>query len=96
MIITNDTPVTFLTVGQLKEILRAYQSVSPQPTVHADTKTYVYGLRGIRDLFKCSHATAQRYKDTIIKDAVSQNGRKIVIDADMAMKLFNSKSGRSK
>lgn len=93
MIITNDTPVTFLTVGQLKEILRADQSVSPQPTVHADTKTYVYGLRGIRNLFGVSHATAQRYKDTIIKDAVSQNGRIIVVDADKALELFNAKIG---
>ena len=32
--------------------------------------------------------TAQRYKNGIIKDAVKQYGRKIVVDADLALELF--------
>ena len=48
----------------------------------------VYGLKGIEDLFNCSHKTAQFYKDHVINQAVSQNGRKIVVDADLALKLF--------
>lgn len=97
MNITNDTPVTFLTVGQLKEILRADQSIQKTPSAQEKPKKYVYGLRGIRELFGCSHATAQRYKDTIIKDAVIQNGRKLIIDSDLAIELFkNSKSGGDK
>ena len=39
-------------------------------------------------LFNVSNMTAQRYKRTIIKDAVSQNGRKIVVDAEKALELF--------
>ena len=58
--------------------------------IQESEKRYIYGLRGIRQLFNVSHATAQRYKDTIIKDAVLQNGRKIIIDADKAMELFNN------
>ncbi len=54
---------------------------------------YVYGLRGIRELFGVSHATAQKLKDGILKPAVRQYGRKIVVDADMAMELFNNKNG---
>jgi len=56
--------------------------------------THVYGLNGIKKLFNVSHATAQRYKDTIIKDAVRQNGRKIVVDVEKAMILFNEKIGK--
>ncbi len=87
-IINDNTPVGALTVGQLREVmgLEAQESIveiKPKPD-----KRYVYGLAGIRKLFNVSHATAQRYKDTIIKDAVMQQGRKIVVDADKALELF--------
>lgn len=51
----------------------------------------VFGLRGIQDLFGCSHKQAQYYKDHVIREAVSQNGRKIVVDADLALKLFRER-----
>lgn len=51
-------------------------------------KKFVYGLGGIKELFNVSHATAQRYKNGILKPAVRQNGRKIVVDVDMALELF--------
>lgn len=51
-------------------------------------RRYVYGLRGIMQLFNVSNMTAQRYKNGIIKDAVKQYGRKIVVDADLALELF--------
>lgn len=84
----NNTPIVMLTVGQLKEILNIQER---QPEETSRPTEYVYGLRGIRQLFDVSHATAQRYKDTIIKEAVSQNGRKIIVDAEKAIKLFNKK-----
>jgi hypothetical protein len=92
--ITNETPLAMLTVGQFMDLVKANQPQPPSLSAEADQKVYVYGLRGIRKLFNVSHATAQRYKDTIIKDAVSQNGRKIIVDADKARALFNAKSGR--
>ena len=55
---------------------------------------YVYGLRGIQQLFGVSHKTAQEYKDGLIKDAVRQNGRKIVVDADYALELFSRRKGK--
>ncbi len=55
---------------------------------------YVYGLRGIEQLFGVSHKTAQYYKDHIIKEAVMQNGRKIVVDADLALELFNERRSK--
>ena len=90
-IISDSTPIALLTVGQLKELLSIDKQ--PEPIIQSGEKRLVYGLAGIRRLFNVSHATAFRYKETIIKDAVSQNGRKIVVDAEKAMELFNQKSG---
>jgi len=87
--ISNETPIALLTVGQLRELLNLDKQPEPIKTPQND-KRLVYGLHGIRNLFNVSHATAQRYKDTIIKDAVSQRGRKIVVDADKALELFNA------
>ena len=50
---------------------------------------YVYGLRGIRELFNVSHVTAQRYKDSFLAPAVMQRGRKIIVDVNKAMKLYS-------
>jgi len=84
--ISNETPIAMLTVKDLKEILKGEEKVEKQNFAE---KKYVYGLKGIRDLFKVSHATAQKYKDTILKDAITQHGRKIITDVDKAMELFN-------
>ena len=89
MNVTEQTPLSFLTVGQFLELLNTGKQNEPV-RIQESEKRYIYGLRGIRQLFNVSHATAQRYKDTIIKDAVLQQGRKIIIDADKAMELFNN------
>lgn len=67
---------------------------APKNETPAPGKRYVYGLKGIQELFNVSHLTAQRYKDGILKDAVYQSGRKIVVDADKAIELFNTWNGR--
>lgn len=54
-------------------------------------KRYVYGIRGIRELFNVSHPTALKYKNTFLKPAVVQRGRKIIVDAEKAMELFNER-----
>jgi len=89
MNVTEQTPLSFLTVGQFMELLNTGKQNAPV-AIQESEKRYVYGLRGICQLFNVSHATAQRYKDTIIKDAVLQQGRKIIVDADKAMELFNN------
>lgn len=90
-IINKETPIAMLTVGQLMELLNS-EKKPEVVTISENSKRLVYGLYGIRKLFNVSHATAFRYKETIIKDAVSQNGRKIVVDADKALELFNAKT----
>ncbi len=96
MRITEDTPIAMLTVRQLREALGVEQPKEAATKAKEEPdKKFVYGLRGIRELFGVSHPTAQRYKDTILKDAVSQQGRIIVTDVDKALELFkNYKNGK--
>jgi len=59
------------------------------PSEDIGGKKYVYGINGIRQLFGgISAVTARRYKDSFLRDAVSQQGRIIVTDAEKAMRLF--------
>ena len=90
MTIDDTTPIAALTVGDFKELMHTLRQ-QPREEARPEVRhrRYVYGLQGIRDIFGCSHATAQRYKDTIIRDAVIQNGRKIVVDVELALQLFN-------
>lgn len=93
MSIQDTTLLATLTVGDLVEIIRSIQS--EQKTQNATpTGRLVFGLKGVSELFGCSHKTAQHYKDHIIQEAVRQNGRKIVVDADLALKLFDERKNR--
>ncbi len=89
LIISDATPMAMLTVGQFKELL-ALREVTPIETP-PPPKRLVYGLGGIRKLCDCSHGTAQKLKDTILQPAVSQVGRKIIVDVDLAMELLKGR-----
>lgn len=82
-------PISILTTGELMEVLETVLN-SRQNTGNTECcpKNLIYGIKGIEKLFSVSHKTAQKYKDTFLKPAVMQNGRKIVVDADLAMDLF--------
>ena len=49
---------------------------------------YLHGLQGIADLFDVSKVTAQKYKNTWLAGAVKQNGKTLLTDTEMALKLF--------
>lgn len=87
-VISEDTPLAMMTIGQLLRVLRVDSEAVMKEK--KEEKTYVYGLKGIQNLFHVSHTTAQIYKDGIIKDACYQSGRKIVVDVEKAMELFNA------
>lgn len=54
-----------------------------------ENKVYVYGYSGLCELLNCSKPTAWRIlRSGVIKKAVSQAGRKIVIDRDLALELL--------
>ena len=89
--ITDDTPIAMLTVGQLRSVLDSSIRERIEKPVETDTSTpkrYVHGVSGIKQLFSCSYPTAHKLKETILKPAVKQQGRVIVVDAELALKLF--------
>lgn len=94
MEITNETPVAHLNVGQLRCIINDMKSAPYVST--SGPKRMVYGLKGICDLFSCGLSRAQELKRTVIADAVHQNGRTIVTDADLALELFAKASEKTK
>ena len=100
--ITAETPIIQMTAGQLAEYLNSHTAPAQPGATAAGTQAaqgeqprrYVYGIKGIMRLFGVSNVTAQRYKRGIIREAVSQNGRIIVTDADLALQLFNERKGQ--
>lgn len=100
--ITPETPLVQMTAGQLADYLdtRAAAAAQAAPaaagsaaTPGAAPRRFVYGIKGIMQLFGVSNVTAQRYKRGVIREAVSQHGRIIVVDADRALQLFNERRG---
>ena len=70
--------------------------IDPTPTAVVDTTTkhHVYGIAGIASLFGCSIPTAQRIKKSgVINRAITQIGRKIIVDAELALELAGRKTG---
>lgn len=69
--------------------------VSTKASSSKEEKRYVYGLlAGIARLFGCSLPTANRIKQSgKINRAITQVGRKIIVDADLALELAGRKTG---
>ena len=58
------------------------------------SKGNYYGIEGIARVFGCSVPTANRIKKSgIIDKAITQIGRKIVVDADLALSLAKESGG---
>lgn len=87
-------PLWQYTGEQLLELLDSRSSATSVNTEEKEpnpTKWYVHGIAGLCELLKCSKATAHRIKNSgIIKDAISQTGRKIIIDAQKALDLIQA------
>lgn len=65
--------------------------------VHNPQKKHVYGIAGIARLFGCSVPTANRIKQSgKIDKAITQIGRKIIVDAELALELAGRKTGGRK
>lgn len=84
-----NTRIIDLTVGQLQDLI--YETVNrsiAKVNTNSNEKKLVYGIDGIAELFGCSRAKANEIKQSgKIDKAVTQIGRKIVVDAEMALKL---------
>ena len=84
------TPIWQLTVGEFMEIQELV--AKPHSAVTPPEKKYVYGITGIAELFSCSKTTANSIKQSgKIDKAIIQIGRKIAVDAELAMSLVSKK-----
>ena len=83
-----------------EEFLQLHQTAGHhevQQSVSNPAKKYVYGIHGIAQLFGCSNPTAQRIKKGgKIDSAITQLGRKIIVDAELALELAGHKTGGRK
>lgn len=75
------------------EIIELFSSILPvkeqaQVTDFTSEK-YVYGISGLANLLRVAKTTAQKYKNEGFLDAaIIQTGRKIIVDADLALQLL--------
>ena len=82
-------PLFQLTAGEFLLLLK--ESVSEQPKQEEAQKRLVYGIAGIAQLFGCSKTTANRIKASgKMDEAITQCGRMITVDADLALSLAKS------
>lgn len=62
-----------------------------EAAVESPAKEFVYGLRGIANLFNVSLPMAQQYKNTFLAPAVMQRGRKLITDKWLAIELYKNR-----
>lgn len=75
-----NTPLWQLTVEQFIEIQKELIKQKPE---------YVFGLAGLADILGCSVSKALKIKNSgILDEAIAQNGKIIVIDKQLALKLL--------
>ena len=81
------------TIGEMSgiefiQLIKAANEGSMEEKLAEDNDKYVYGIAGIAEQFHCSLPTANRIKKSgRIKKAITQIGRKIVVDKKMALEL---------
>lgn len=98
-----DKPLALMTVREFLEVIDTTKEnedsgIAAQTctavVIGNDDKRYVYGIDGIARLFGCSKPTANRIKKSgKIDGAITQIGRKIVVDAEKALELAGIKTG---
>lgn len=87
----HNKPIWQLTVGEFIELLNKNTHNDVQPA--KIEKEYAYGINGLAMLLGCSKNYAWKLKSTgLFDEAIIQNGRKIIIDKEKALELFNNKS----
>lgn len=80
----------------LQQYGHANSQPEPQPEVKEDTMPkYVYGIDGIATIFGCKRGKAQQIKNSgVIDGAITQSGRKIIVDVEMALRLVRERRNR--
>ncbi|MBQ9561621.1 MAG: DUF3853 family protein [Prevotella sp.] len=81
-------PIAMMTGEELTFLLNSSMEAKANEQTPVIQKRTFYGIEGIAQVFGCSVPTANRIKRSgIIDAAITQIGRKIIVDADMALAL---------
>ena len=81
-------PIAMMTGEELCFLITKSVESKEVGTPQTASKGNYYGIEGIARVFGCSVPTANRIKKSgIIDKAITQIGRKIVVDADLALSL---------
>jgi len=81
-------PIAMMTGEELCFLITKSVENTEVTTPQVASKGNYYGIEGIARVFGCSVPTANRIKKSgIIDKAITQIGRKIVVDADLALAL---------
>ena len=82
-------PICMMTGEELTLLLQNTEKVTAKvPAEVVPEKHYEYGIEGLAKVFKCSIPTANRIKKSgVIDAAITQVGRKIVVDVELALEL---------
>lgn len=96
--LNGNTPVWQLSVADLIDLFNNQSSKKEDDSQEKQKKQYLYGIAGIAQLFNCSTTTANRIKKSgVIDKAITQIGKKIIVDAELALQLIeNQKERRAK
>lgn len=87
-----DKPIWQLSGREFAALMRSTLMEMETGKEEEPRKRFVFGLDGICDLFGCSKSTAERIKKSgIIDAAITQVKRKIVVDAELALRLFGNR-----
>ena len=85
-------PLWQMTGEEFLKLTQENRKIPKEEKTNTKEKKYVYGIRGIANLFNCSPATASRIKKSgVIDEAISQRNRTIIVDAELALQLLNKK-----
>ena len=87
-------PIAMMTGEELCFLITKSVESTEAATPQVAYKGNYYGIEGIARVFGCSVPTANRIKKSgIIDKAITQIGRKIVVDADLALSLAKESGG---
>lgn len=91
-------PLFQANIGDLMEAMREVLNLFTDNTkdglskCRCSDRKFAYGIKGLAQILGCSTATAQRIKSTGRLDkAISQDGRIIVVDVELALELMKQK-----
>ena len=88
-------PICMMTGEELTLLLQNTEKVTAKvPAEVVPEKHYEYGIEGLAKVFKCSIPTANRIKKSgVIDAAITQVGRKIVVDVELSLELAKKAGG---